>query len=224
MSPDLALFTLHEDYIGGPNANYRMWYFATQHDLHNSVDETPNPGLRRSTSTISKKNSNTTPPVKSPDAHAERWAQTVNSMSPQEKMRQVALYLLCWGEAANIRFLPECLCFIFKCAEDYYQSPECQSQAPVREGVYLQAVIKPLYRFIRDQGYEAVDGKFVRREADHADIIGYDDINQLFWYPESIARIVLNDGVSPPPQCYQAFPNLIINRFALWTFLHPRGS
>jgi hypothetical protein len=24
-----------------------------------------------------------------------------------------ALYLLIWGEAANLRFLPECLCYIF---------------------------------------------------------------------------------------------------------------
>jgi 1,3-beta-glucan synthase len=38
-----------------------------------------------------------------------------------------------------------------------------------------------------------VDGKFVRRERDHHRITGYDDINQLFWYPEGIARIVLTD-------------------------------
>jgi 1,3-beta-glucan synthase len=41
-----------------------------------------------------------------------------------------------------------------------------------------------------------VDGKFVRRERDQEDIIGYDDVNQLFWYPEGIARITLNDKVS----------------------------
>jgi 1,3-beta-glucan synthase len=41
-----------------------------------------------------------------------------------------------------------------------------------------------------------VDGKFVRREKDHHQIIGYDDINQLFWYPEGLARIVLHDNVS----------------------------
>ncbi|KJA16794.1 glycosyltransferase family 48 protein [Hypholoma sublateritium FD-334 SS-4] len=31
---------------------------------------------------------------------------------------------------------------------------------PVPEGLYLQTVIKPLYNFMRDQGYEVVDGKF----------------------------------------------------------------
>jgi hypothetical protein len=38
----------------------------------------------------------------------------------------------------------------------------------------------------------------VRRERDHDRIIGYDDINQLFWYPEGIARIVLTDKVRQP--------------------------
>jgi hypothetical protein len=41
-----------------------------------------------------------------------------------------------------------------------------------------------------------ISSKFVRREKDRKDIIGYDDVNQLFWYPEGIARIVLNDRVS----------------------------
>jgi 1,3-beta-glucan synthase len=135
----------------------------------------------------------------------------MNDMSQYDRMRRIALYLLCWGEASQVRFVPECLCFIFKCADDYYRSPECQSRVhPVKEGLYLKTVIKPLYRFIRDQGYEVVDGRFVRREKDHADIIGYDDVNQLFWYPEGIARMVLNDNVSPPPQtgrtyAYSAF-------------------
>ena len=56
---------------------------------------------------------------------------------------------------------------------------------------------QPLYRFIRDQGYELIDGRFIRREKDHDQIIGYDDVNQLFWYPEGIARIVLTDKVCP---------------------------
>jgi 1,3-beta-glucan synthase len=39
----------------------------------------------------------------------------------------------------------------------------------------------------------------VRKEKDHEGIIGYDDINQLFWYPEGIARIVLLDKVHCHP-------------------------
>jgi 1,3-beta-glucan synthase len=83
----------------------------------------------------------------------------MNNMSQYGRMRQTALYLLCWGEAAQVRFVPQCLCFIFKCADDYYRSPERQNRVqPVKEGLYLHTVIKSLYRFIRDQGYEVVDG------------------------------------------------------------------
>ena len=39
---------------------------------------------------------------------------------------------------------------------------------------------------------------FVWRECDHDHIIGYDDVNQLFWYPEGIACIVLTDKVCQP--------------------------
>src|SRR6266436_67961 len=193
MSPNQALLTLHADYIGGQHANYRKWYFAAQLDLDDAVGHTQNPGLQR---LRSKRGGARSHSEKSLTSALERWRQAMNNMSQYDRMRQIALYLLCWGEAAQVRFMPECLSFIFKCADDYYRSPECQNRVdPVPEGLYLRAVIKPLYRFIRDQGYEAVDGKFVRRERDHDRIIGYDDVNQLFWYPEGIARIVLTDKV-----------------------------
>ena len=194
MSPNQALLTLHADYIGGQHANYRKWYFAAQLDLDDAVGHTQNPGLQRLKSIKGRGPKNAH--EKSLNSALDRWRQAMNNMSQYDRMRQIALYLLLWGEAAQVRFVPECLCFIFKCADDYYRSPECQNRMdPVPEGLYLRTVIKPLYRFIRDQGYEVVDGKFVRREKDHESIIGYDDVNQLFWYPEGIARITLNDKV-----------------------------
>jgi 1,3-beta-glucan synthase len=192
MSPSQALLTLHADYIGGENANYRKWYFAAQLDLDAAVGQTQNPGIRRLKSTRGKGSQSTQ--AKALATAMDRWRNAMNNMSHYDRLRQIALYLLCWGEAAQVRFCPEALCFIFKCADDYYRSPDCQLRIePVAEGLYLRTVIKPIYRFIRDQGYEVVDGRFVRREKDHEDIIGYDDVNQLFWYPEDIARIVLND-------------------------------
>jgi 1,3-beta-glucan synthase len=38
----------------------------------------------------------------------------MDKMSPYDRLRQVALWLLVWGEAAPIRFMPECLAFVFK--------------------------------------------------------------------------------------------------------------
>lgn len=37
----------------------------------------------------------------------------VNQEAQQYKILYIGLYLLIWGEAANLRFMPECLCYIF---------------------------------------------------------------------------------------------------------------
>lgn len=221
MPPSQALLTLHADYIGGEHANYRKWYFAAQLDLDDAVGHVQNPGLQRLNRRAGARSSN----EKSLATAMERWRQAMNNMSQYDRLRQIALYLLCWGEGAQVRFVPECLCFIFKCADDYYRSSECQSRVePVPEGLFLRSVIKPLYRFIRDQGYEVVDGRFVRRERDHAAIIGYDDVNQLFWYPEGIARIVLTDKVRDAVCGSQSYAKLIFScRRDSWTSRPPTG-
>ncbi|KAK1232215.1 1,3-beta-D-glucan synthase [Marasmius sp. AFHP31] len=222
MTPNQALLTLHADYIGGQHANYRKWYFAAQLNLDDAVGQSQNPGLQRLKSVKGSGGS------KSLDSALNRWRNAMNNMSQYDRLRQIALYLLCWGEAGNVRFTPECLCFIFKCADDYYRSPECQNRVdPIPEGTYMNTIIKPIYRFMRDQGYEVQDGKFVRKEKDHDEIIGYDDINQLFWYPEGLARIVLNDNrrlvdVSPP-QRYMKLSRVDWNKVFFKTYFEKRS-
>ncbi|KAK3819724.1 MAG: glucan synthase [Benniella sp.] len=195
MNPSLALATIHADYIGGENANYRKWYFAAQLGLDDHVGYY----------SASRRNKPIDPNSMAPQLDVEKhdslaiaehnWKLHMRQMSHFDRARQVALYLLLWGEASQIRYLPECLCFIYKCAEDFYLSPEYQQQrSPVPEDHYLRNVISPLYRFIRDQGYEVQGGKHVKRERDHSETIGYDDINQAFWSPEGIERIHLKGG------------------------------
>ncbi|KAI5478453.1 1,3-beta-glucan synthase, glycosyltransferase family 48 protein [Pseudohyphozyma bogoriensis] len=178
-------------------APYSRWYFAAQLDLDDAIGSANNSGVSRLARKASRKAGvkNVAPPSgnKLLDTAQGRWRYAMAQMSSYDRVKQLALCLLCWGEAAQVRFVPECLCFIFKSADDYYRSPECQNRMePVPEGLYLRAVVRPLCRFIRDQGYESIDGSFVRRERDHKKVIGYDDVNQLFWYPEGISRIVLN--------------------------------
>lgn len=38
---------------------------------------------------------------------------SVEALNKEKKLLFVSLYFLIWGEAANIRFVPECLCYIF---------------------------------------------------------------------------------------------------------------
>ena len=210
MSPNQALLSLHADYIGGDNANYRRWYFAAHLDLDDAVGFAnmklgkANRRTRKARKAAKKKakenpaNEEQTLESLEGDNSLEaaeyRWKTRMNRMSQHDRARQIALYLLCWGEANQVRFMPEALCFIFKCADDYLQSPACQQRVePVEEFTYLNQVITPLYQYCRDQGYEISEGKYVRRERDHNKVVGYDDINQLFWYPEGIERIVMMD-------------------------------
>ncbi|WBW74872.1 cell wall and secondary septum 1,6 branched 1,3-beta-glucan synthase catalytic subunit Bgs4 [Schizosaccharomyces osmophilus] len=124
-----------------------------------------------------------------------RWRSHMRQMTQFERAQQVALWLLLWGEANNVRFMPEVMAFLFKCAYDYIASPEAQNVTePVEEGYYLDNVISPLYQYMHDQQFEIIDGKYVRRERTHDQVIGYDDINQLFWHAEGIARLIFEDG------------------------------
>ncbi|POW11202.1 hypothetical protein PSTT_05486 [Puccinia striiformis] len=199
MSPSQALLTLHADYIGGEHANYRKWYFAAQLDLDDAIGQTSNAVL--GTAATSLKSAS----AKSLESARNRWRQAMSNMSSYDRMRQLALYLLCWGEAAQVRFMPECLCFIFKCADDYYRSSECQNRIePVPEGLYLRAVIRPLYRFFRDQGYELIDGVYLR-----------------------IAKITLNDRTRlidiPLAQRYMKFDKIEWRQAFFKTYLEKRS-
>ena len=38
---------------------------------------------------------------------------TIQQEVQQRKLLYMGLYLLIWGEASNLRFMPECLCYIY---------------------------------------------------------------------------------------------------------------
>ncbi|KAL2678354.1 hypothetical protein Neosp_009100 [[Neocosmospora] mangrovei] len=193
MPAEKALVSLHADYIGGRNANYRTWYFAAYFDL-DAQDGSPSNTTHVDEQTDSAGGSDSADATGGDEFQLaeERWQRRMQKMPPQERVRQLALYLLCWGEANQVRFMPECLCFIFKCAEDFLAA-QSRDDTPAEELSFLDHVITPIYRFLRDQGYEIRDGVYVRRERDHDKVVGYDDCNQLFWYPQGMRRIVLND-------------------------------
>lgn len=244
MTPNQALLSLHADYIGGDNANYRRWYFAAHLDLDDAVgfaNMKLGKGNRRTRKArkAAKKKANQDPQNEeqtleslegdnSLEAAEYRWKSKMNRMSQHDRVRQIALYLLCWGEANQVRYMPETLCFIFKCADDFFHSPACQNRVePVEEFTFLNNVITPLYNFCRDEGYEIYEGKYVRREKDHKNIIGYDDMNQLFWYPEGIERIVMEDKTRivdfPPAERYEKLGQVAWKKVFFKTFKESRS-
>ncbi|KAH7433760.1 hypothetical protein KP509_07G084800 [Ceratopteris richardii] len=111
-----------------------------------------------------------------------KWCSHVRIRSPdcrreeedkQCMLKHVALYLCIWGEAANVRFLPECICFLF-----HNLAKLLEHQGPLYpEGqTFLTAIVTPIYEKIKE---EADKGKTTNQK--HSKWKNYDDFNELFW-------------------------------------------
>ncbi|KAG6527264.1 hypothetical protein ZIOFF_009361 [Zingiber officinale] len=105
---------------------------------------------------------------------------------PRRELLYAALYLLIWGEAANVRFVPECLSYIFhhmagelnRILEDYIDEATGQPALPAVSGenAFLTRVITPIYETIKRE----VDASRNGTEP-HSAWRNYDDINEYFW-------------------------------------------
>ncbi|XP_076950818.1 putative callose synthase 6 [Bidens hawaiensis] len=111
---------------------------------------------------------------------------TANADKQQLHLLYIALYFLIWGEASNVRFMPECLCYILhNMANEMHGtlfgnvqpvSGGTYQAAPVGEGAFLHDVITPIYEVLRKEAWRNKNGK-----ASHASWRNYDDLNEYFW-------------------------------------------
>ncbi|XP_073112798.1 callose synthase 9 isoform X2 [Elaeis guineensis] len=107
----------------------------------------------------------------------------VQSSSKEKKLLFVCLYYLIWGEAANVRFLPECLCYIFHhMARELEEILRQQVMQPAKSCVspngvsFLDQVISPLYEVLASEAANNDNGR-----APHSAWRNYDDFNEFFW-------------------------------------------
>ncbi|CAI9108896.1 OLC1v1008598C1 [Oldenlandia corymbosa var. corymbosa] len=105
----------------------------------------------------------------------------------QRKILYMGLYLLIWGEAANLRFMPECLCYIFhNMAYELHGLLAGNVSIVTGENIkpsyggddesFLRKVITPIYRVIEKEAAKSKNGT-----APHSDWCNYDDLNEYFW-------------------------------------------
>uniref|UniRef100_A0A0E0L8M2 1,3-beta-glucan synthase n=1 Tax=Oryza punctata TaxID=4537 RepID=A0A0E0L8M2_ORYPU len=119
-----------------------------------------------------------------------------NFLSPQGAQPQeiqqrnilfLGLYLLIWGEAANIRFMPECLCYIFHNMAYELNGLLAGNVSIVTgenirpsyggdEEAFLKKVVTPIYRVIKKESGKSKHGK-----TPHSAWCNYDDLNEYFW-------------------------------------------
>ncbi|CAL5200400.1 unnamed protein product [Lathyrus oleraceus] len=110
----------------------------------------------------------------------------------RRELLYVSLYLLIWGESANLRFIPECICYIFhNMALDLSiifqnQQNDCDytpSYDP--QNGFLDSVVKPIYETVR---FEAEINSGNGTEP-HAKWRNYDDINEYFWTKRCFSKL-----------------------------------
>ncbi|URD74284.1 callose synthase [Musa troglodytarum] len=119
----------------------------------------------------------------------KKWCKlpTIQQEVQQRKLLYMGLYLLIWGEAANLRFMPECLCYIYHhMAFELYGmlagnvSPMTgENIKPAYGGdneAFLRKVVTPIYDTIAK---EAERSK--REKSKHSQWRNYDDLNEYFW-------------------------------------------
>ncbi|KAL8268757.1 hypothetical protein R6Q59_002555 [Mikania micrantha] len=120
----------------------------------------------------------------------------------QLELLYIGLYLLIWGEASNIRFMPECISYIFhnmakEIHDILFNNVEPISDAESKsaqkakltdtkgatylaeaagEESFLQKVVVPIYEVMHKEATRNRGGK-----ASHSSWRNYDDLNEYFW-------------------------------------------
>ncbi|ESR59155.1 callose synthase 3 [Citrus sinensis] len=121
------------------------------------------------------------------DRKSSLWLPTIQQDVQQRKLLYMGLYLLIWGEAANLRFMPECLCYIYHhMAFELYGmlagnvSPMTgENVKPAYGGedeAFLRKVVTPIYEVIAREAERSKRGK-----SKHSQWRNYDDLNEYFW-------------------------------------------
>ncbi|KAF0918889.1 hypothetical protein E2562_027333 [Oryza meyeriana var. granulata] len=125
-----------------------------------------------------------------------RRTSTAPGVGPDIRMDLLytALYLLIWGEAANLRFMPECLCYIFHyMALDLHhvleQSIDIETGQPAMpavcgEDAFLIRVVTPIYNVLKNEVDASRNGT-----KPHSAWRNYDDINEYFWSRRVFKRL-----------------------------------
>ncbi|XP_058090540.1 callose synthase 3-like [Magnolia sinica] len=121
------------------------------------------------------------------DRKSSLWLPTIQQELQQRKLLYMGLYLLIWGEAANLRFMPECLCYIYHHMAFELYGMLAGNVSPMTgenvkpayggdEEAFLRKVVTPIYETIAKEAERSKRGK-----SKHSQWRNYDDLNEYFW-------------------------------------------
>ena len=96
------------------------------------------------------------------------------------------VFLLVWGEAANLKHAPECLCFLYhKTMQEHIINSSRGVSPSTYPGYFLDMVVTPIYDVIAESLKKHGDNEFKKT---------YDDFNEFFWSP-SCMRYKIHDNL-----------------------------
>ncbi|KAF7847605.1 hypothetical protein BT93_L2796 [Corymbia citriodora subsp. variegata] len=121
------------------------------------------------------------------DRKSSLWLPTIQQEVQQRKLLYMGLYLLIWGEAANLRFMPECLCYIYHHMAFELYGMLAGNVSPMtgenvkpayggEEEAFLTKVVTPIYLVIAKEAERSKRGR-----SKHSQWRNYDDLNEYFW-------------------------------------------
>ncbi|RDX97868.1 Callose synthase 3, partial [Mucuna pruriens] len=119
----------------------------------------------------------------------KKWCKlpTIQQEVQQRKLLYMGLYLLIWGEAANLKFMPECLCYIYHHMAFELYGMLAGNVSPMtgenvkpayggEEEAFLRKVVTPIYDVIATEAARSKKGR-----SKHSQWRNYDDLNEYFW-------------------------------------------
>ena len=112
--------------------------------------------------------------VGSPPMFAKRLA----GKAYHSLIEDMLVFLLIWGEAANLKHMPESICFLYHKVMQEHISRQGRSTPTLYPGHFLDMVITPMYEVIAPA---------LANRGDHATKKIYDDFNEFFWSPLCLA-------------------------------------
>ncbi|KAF7849020.1 hypothetical protein BT93_L1333 [Corymbia citriodora subsp. variegata] len=121
------------------------------------------------------------------DKKSNLWLPTNQQRVQQRKLLHMGLYLLIWGEAANLRFMPECLCYIFHHMASELNGIVAGNASPAyggEEEAFLRKVVTPIYEVIAKEVERSKGGRSA-----HSQWRNYDDLNEYFWSDDCFQRL-----------------------------------
>jgi hypothetical protein len=109
-------------------------------------------------------------------------AATSHMLPPQQLIDDMLVFLLVWGESANLKHMPECLCYLHHMAmSDHVKNRDARRRSGLQQklyhGYFLDMTVTPIYEVV---------AKSLKSGSDHAEKKTYDDFNEFFWSPQCL--------------------------------------